>query len=82
MALKNHIIIALLDRSVSLISQATCCHFQKRCAIIITEDTVNPSKNTSTQGENHIQAGPGLITADCLSRNNHSKIKDEEMTGM
>ena len=37
-------------------SQTTHCHFQKRHCYIITEATANLTKNTSIQGENHIQA--------------------------
>ena len=37
-------------------SQTTHCHFQKRCIYIITEATVNPTKNTSILSENYIQA--------------------------
>ena len=32
------------------------CHFQKRHNYIIREDTANPTKNTSIQGENLYQA--------------------------
>ena len=60
-------------------SQTTCCHIQKGNIYIITEAPVNSVKNTSLQSKNHIQ---DLFMADWLSRQNHNKNKDEDITGM
>ena len=55
MALECSIIIASPGR-YSHRPQATCYHNQERCSHIATRTPANPIKNTSVQGQNHIQA--------------------------
>ena len=49
------------------------CNFQKSCSYIVKEATANPTKNTSVQSKNHIQAWTRSVHN--LSKNKYKEIK-------